>query len=262
MMIPWVGSKRLLAPQIINLLPTHICYCEPFAGAGHVFFAHPRSQSECLNDRFGHLITFYRIVRDQPEELFRRLTLLISSRLEYKSFVQRLEAGQWRDAVDRAMMFYYVIRLSFRGIFGNSWSHHRDKPAVRLDSDGLWEGHRRLQGVHIECLPAPECLQAWDSPETLFYLDPPYPMTNTEAGQGLYQCDMTLADHSALADVLFKVQGRWLLSCEDHPLIRDLYAAYNIREIIAPYSLKRRDVTEVLVANYDWPEPGQGGLFD
>lgn len=65
----WVGGKSRLRKQIIALLPEHTCYVEPFAGAAWVLFGKPPSNVEILNDIDQDLITFFRVVKEQPEDL-------------------------------------------------------------------------------------------------------------------------------------------------------------------------------------------------
>ena len=65
----------------------------------------------------------------------------------------------------------------------------------------------RIKDVHISCEDAIRCIQRWDSPQTLFYCDPPYPNAN----QGHYS-GYTIDDFELLCDTLDTIQGSYVLS--------------------------------------------------
>jgi len=262
--IPWVGGKRSLAGRIVSLIPRHEVYAEPFMGAAWVFFAKPRSQVEVLNDLNGDLVNLFRVIRDRFQDFYLRRIFLISAEREYKDFVRRLKTMDWQDDVERALMFWYCLKQSFGAQVGGGWGFARTRPPESLDMDGLKEIHERLKGVYINDQAALECIRRWDSPATFFYLDPPYMITTTAKGRGYYQHTMTLDDHSRLREALGKIKGRWLLSYDDDPLIRKLYEGFTIMEPEVTYTLnnrpgiRRRRVSELLIANYELPRPSLG----
>lgn len=71
----YLGGKSRLAPWIASLLPAHRTYVEPFAGSAAVLFAKALSKTEIINDRDRSVVCFFRVLRDQPDELVRVLTL-------------------------------------------------------------------------------------------------------------------------------------------------------------------------------------------
>src|SRR5690625_2593503 len=78
----YYGGKTTLAPQIAALLPTHDHYVEPFAGSLAVLLAKTPSRAETVNDLDGDLMTFWRVLRDRPDELERACALTPHSRTE------------------------------------------------------------------------------------------------------------------------------------------------------------------------------------
>jgi len=80
----WVGGKSRLRKQVIELLPAHSCYVEPFAGAAWVLFGKPPSDVEVINDIDQELVNFFRVVKQQPEELIASFGWELASRAEFE----------------------------------------------------------------------------------------------------------------------------------------------------------------------------------
>ncbi len=77
--------------------------------------------------------------------------------------------------------------------------------------EGLPEIAQRLQRVQIENAPAIEVIQRYDTPNTVFYVDPPY-VHSARGDAAAYGYEMTDKDHGSLAKVLRTVRGRVVLS--------------------------------------------------
>jgi DNA adenine methylase len=111
----------------------------------------------------------------------------------------------------------------------------------------------RLLRVQIENRPALEVIRLYDSPETLFYCDPPY-VHSTRGDDNAYKYEMTDAQHRELAEVLNSVRGKVALSNYDAPLLDRLYPSPQWRKLILPertnHATKGKRV-EVLWTNYD-----------
>lgn len=257
--IPWVGGKSRLAKHIVSLIPEHTCYCEPFMGAAWVFFAKERSKVEVLNDLNGDLVNLFQVVRDRFDEFYNRRIWLIASERDYRDFVRRLADNDWRNDIERPLMFWYCLKQSFGAKIGGGWGFSRKSGPKGLGMDSLKAIHKRLTGVYINNQDVLACLARWDSPETLFYLDPPYMMTTTAKGKGCYRHTMEVDAHHELACTLAGLQGRWLLSYDDDPQVRELYADYYQLSPETRYTTNNRPgtaprrVTELLIANYELP---------
>lgn len=109
----WVGGKSRLRKQITSLFPEHTCYVELFAGAAWVLFGKPPSNVEVLNDIDQDLITFFRVVKEKPEELIASFEWELVSRAEFDRLAQ-LDTSKLTD-VQRAHRFYYLIMASWGG---------------------------------------------------------------------------------------------------------------------------------------------------
>lgn len=224
--IRWPGGKRRLLKHILPLIPEHECYCEPFAGGLAVLLAKPRSPLEIINDLNGDLISLYRSVQYHLPELQRELTHLVSSRQMFKELL----AQPGITDIQRAARFYYRHRVSFAGT-GHSFAVARTSGGgasfrQRQNHDLLHAARERLDGVVIEHLSYERCLGLYDSPNTFFFLDPPYLNATRTAYPGWTEPDLR-----RFRAVLDKVKGRWLVTLDDSPFNRELFKGCRFQEI-------------------------------
>ena len=278
--IKWVGGKSRLRKFIIPMIPPHTCYVEPFAGAAWVLFGKPKSQVEVLNDIDEELITFFRVVRESPEELIESFEWELVSRAEFNRLAS-LDPQRLND-IQRAHRFYYLIMAGW----GGEARYPRFQTSIRDGGHGnrlvgalktlrkrLLPIHERLRTVLIENMDWRECVERYDSPTTTMYLDPPY------LGNGVnYKFNMRdERDHRSIADYLKSTKGLWILSSYDTQEIRDLFDGYAITPIQSSSGMKSSEVEqrvgrkrtinqEILVTNFNPPmtnEPlarlGSGG---
>lgn len=250
---PWFGGKRLLARRIAARVADipHKCYVEPFVGMGGVILRMPRrALSEVLNDRNAEIVNLFRCVREHPDELCRRVEFLFASRAEFERLL-RIGPDALTD-IQRAARFLYLQRVCFGGrisavkncdgrTYGVTRSRlSRFRPSRVMRSIRLVA--ERLDTVSIECLDWQECIDRYDTPQTLFYLDPPYHGRETGYGEGLFAS----GDHAALAERLKRLRGRFLLSLADTPAMRLMFGSWSSIETVATkYSVNRDRVNPV-----------------
>lgn len=226
------GGKFRLAPWILQHFPAHQIYAEPFGGAAGVLIQKPRAYSEIYNDLDGELVNFFRIV--QNAGLRRQLTeLCVLTPYAREEFDLAWEPAQ--DPLERARRLVIRAQMGFgsagatKGTTGFCIDTKREYETVQhvwaqypsnLAALGL-----RLTGVLIENRPAIDVIQAHDTPQTLFYVDPPYVHeTRCRVSMGTdrgYRHEMTDDDHLVLLDVLQAVEGMVVLSGYPHPLYED-----------------------------------------
>jgi len=187
----YIGGKRRLGEQLARRIEAvaHETYAEPFVGMGGVFFRRrwaPRR--EVVNDVSRDVATLFRILQRHYPQFMETLKFQIASRAEF----ERLAASNPDTLTDleRAGRFLYLQRLAFGGkVAGRSFGVDTNGPS-RFDVTKLGplldEIHDRLAGVVIECLPWPDFVARYDSPTTLFYLDPPYWGSETDYGAGVF----------------------------------------------------------------------------
>lgn len=250
--LSWVGGKSLLAGKIIPLIPAHKCYCEVFAGAAWMLFKKPESKVEVINDINLDLVTLYRVIQHHLEEFVRYFKWVLVSRDEFDR-LQRVDPSTLTD-IQRAARFYYLIRNRFRSMLNSplmdtSPGRGPKMNLLRIEED-LSMAHLRLTRVYVENLPFLKLIDRYDKPATFFYVDPPYHGCENDYGKGLFQ----RSDFDALAARLASVKGKFIMSINDTPKIRKLFADFRIKAVTTRYSVgtAKRDqaVTELLIMNY------------
>jgi len=233
----YIGGKSQLAETIIGEIETvpHGLYAEPFVGMGGVFLRRRSApKAEAINDMSRDVAGLFRILQRHYQAFMDMLKWQVTSRAEF----QRLAAQDPDTLTDleRAARFLYLQRLSFGGkVAGRSFGIDTHGPA-RFDITklgALLEAvHERLAGVVVECLPWDAFLVRWDRPHTLFYVDPPYWGTEHYYGRNFFQP----ADHSRLAAALKGLRGRFILSLNDCPEVRELYGWAAVKEVGLSYT--------------------------
>ncbi len=231
--IPWIGGKRRLAAQILPLLPEHSCYVEVFAGAAAIFFAKEPVKVEVLNDVNGDLVNLYRVVKHHLEEFMRQFRWALVSREIFK-WAQVTPPETLTD-IQRAARFYYLQRLCFGAkvegqTFGVATTSKPRINLLRIEED-LSEVHLRLAQVTIERLDWRECVARYDRPHTLFFLDPPY--WETEG----YGVTFDLAQYDCMAEALRGMQGKAVVTVNDHPEMRRAFAGFAIKKVGIRYTV-------------------------
>lgn len=223
------GGKWRLAPWIRKHFPAHDCYVEPFGGGASVMLQKPPSFIEVYNDLFGDVVNFFRVLREDPEELVRVIELTPFSREEFKIAQEPAE-----DAVERARRLYVRCwqgrgRAGFNEVGGWRFMNKRSRAQTPVDDWNnnwhLWAVAARLKLVHLENKDALEVIARFDGPGTLFYCDPPYVQSERckrWASEG-YLYEMDDEAHRELAAVLRSVEGFVVLSGYPSELYDELY---------------------------------------
>jgi DNA adenine methylase len=117
--------------------------------------------------------------------------------------------------------------------------------------EGLPEIVQRLQRVQIENAPAQEVILRYDSPETLFYCDPPYPH-EARGDSRAYGYEMTDQEHEELACLLHRVRGAVALSGYRCALMDRLYGSWHRVDADARLcNSSKGERTESLWTKYD-----------
>ena len=233
----YFGGKWQVARAIVARFPPHAVYVEPFGGGAGVLLQKPRPLGgqgiEVYNDLDREAVNFFRVLREKPDDLIRAIYLTPFAREEYE-LAQRPEEGL--SDLERARRFY--VR-SWQGRGGPTRTWRTGWRRAKLASigtgqvgahrfavvDHLWAVAERLRGVQIENDDAFAVIERYDSPETLFYCDPPYPGSVRSNGlhKNGYRHEMTDDDHRRLAELLHKVQGKVVISSYPSRLYDELY---------------------------------------
>ena len=258
----WYGGKFSHLDWLLPMLPRCHHYCEPFAGSAALLLNREPSLVETYNDLDGEVCNFFRVLRDEPEELTRLVGLTPFSREEFElACILEPELSP----VERARRFYVRARQVRTGLAQTAtlgrWANCKNTTRAGMSGvvsrwlgsvDALPEIAERLLRVQIENRPAIDVINLYDSPDTLFYCDPPY-VHETRRDSKAYEFEMTDAQHRELAHTLNAVRGMVAFSNYDCPLLDELYPQDRWLKHILPaktnHATKGKRI-EVLWTNY------------
>ena len=238
---PYVGGKRNLARTLVDRIAAipHVACVEPFIGMGGVFLRRPfRARAEVINDISRDVATLFRCLQRHYVQLMDMLRWQIASRAEFQRLLEA--RPDTLTDLERAARFLYLQRSAFGGkVSGRTFGTARAQPA-RFDVSRLAESldqvHQRLCGVTIECLSWERLIPLYDTPETLFYLDPPYFACERDYGDGVF----ARGDFERLAAALAGIRGRFILSLNDRPEVRDIFGRFHLEAVETTYTLARK----------------------
>lgn len=298
--VSWVGNKSSILHILYALFPLEYeRFVDVFGGSGSVLLGKPEAHPfEVYNDFDRNLVNLFHCMKERTMATIRALGfchlnsredfLAVRTFFEQETFIDehlpeelRLtellfpppEAAELKEIrtritgeydVRRAAMFLKLLRYSYS-------SGGRSYAAQPFDIRKLFSLIRELQermaNVIIENQDFEVLIRHYDRAGTFFYLDPPYFST-----EDMYAVDFGRDDHLRLRNTLKGVQGRFLLSYNDCPEIRELYKGFSLFDFSRVHSMAQRyeagkEFKELLIGNYDLYErerakPQQMTLYD
>lgn len=246
---PWPGGKTKMRDYILALIPEHTTYCEPFAGGLAVLLGKPRAKCEVANDMNEDLVMFFRYARLHCDALLSEIDAVLAARREFE-FMKNTDPG---TELGRALSFFFRQMLSFGGI-GQTFSRRKDKPphwGSDLIKQRIVAVRDRLRRVYIECKPALEVISFYDTPDTFFFVDPPY----VDAIPGRYAA-FSPSQMEELRDALAKCKGMWILTCDNSETCRKIFSEFKTTLLENQYSLNNsapKNVSELVVFSKNFP---------
>ncbi|MCT4507842.1 MAG: DNA adenine methylase [Tepidibacter sp.] len=242
-----MGGKSKLRKQIIELIPKHICYVEVFFGAGWVYFGKETSNTEVINDIDSELINLFKMIKYHEEEVSRLLEYEIFSRDSFDYYLN--QDSKYLTEIQRAVRFLYIIGCSF-GAKGKHFGYGATrKPTQKIFNEDLKVIRDRLKNTYVENLNFKTLIEKYDREGTFFFCDPPYWKT---CG---YDNPFTWKNHLELKNTLLNIKGKFLLTLNDCPQIRELYKEFNILETEVMYTVSKSEKgikkhNELIITNY------------
>lgn len=257
-LVPWPGGKSRLAPQLMDLFDSeHTTYVEPFAGAAAMLFLRPEpAKVEVLNDINGDLVNLYRVVKHHLEEFVRQFRWQLVAREEFERLLASTP-GALTD-IQRAARFFFLQKTSFGAkVSGQTFGVSAVSPPrmnlLRLEED-LSAAHLRLARVTIEHLPWDACMTRYDRPGTFFFCDPPYWQTEG------YGVPFGIEQYECLASTMRQLKGRALLTINDHPDMRRVFAGFRTVRLQTRYTIgvgkESKAAPRYELAVMSWPKSG------
>ncbi|MGI9058641.1 MAG: DNA adenine methylase [Ktedonobacteraceae bacterium] len=258
----WYGGKFSHLDWLLPLLPKTTHFCEPFGGSAAILLNREPSPVETYNDIDSEVVNFFRVLREQKEALIEAIGLTPFSREEFELAIT--QPMQDISDVERARRFFIRARQVRSGLAQTAssgrWANCLLTSRAGMGGavsrwlgsvEGLSEIVQRLLRVQIENAPAIDVIKRYDSKETLFYCDPPYPH-GSRGDSKAYAYEMTDGQHRELAHTLRHVKGKVALSGYRCNLLDELYSDWHTIEATPKncHSIKQLR-TEVLWVNYE-----------
>ncbi len=253
---PYFGGKQRIADQLVQMFPEHDGYIEPYAGGLSVLLAKPVSSTEIINDLNSYLVTFWRVLRDNPNDLKQMCDLTPHARAEFDMSSSR--AGL--DDLEVARRVWVLMTQGRSAIWKNAgWRHYKGAPTgsgfaayMNAYRDRLHPVAERIRDTQIECRPATEIIRTYGAhPQNLLYVDPPY-MGSSRSNADRYLVEMRdEKQHQEMLDTLTACKAKVALSGYATPLYDQALAGWVRTEIGSRTQVRSR--VEVLWTNYEPP---------
>jgi len=222
-----VGGKYFLSKKLLELIPPHEIYVEPFCGAAHLFFRKPKSKKEVLNDKDELIINFFKVLQDpvKAEELARRVYFTPHSRKIYYEAYEILET-RYHELNDLEKAYYFIITnfQNFSGRWKAGWAfdiknNRRWPQGWNKLPKRLLSVTDRLKEASLECDDFEKILKRYDTPKTFFYCDPPYLLDSRMDSSQNYRVEFSsVEDHERFLKAVKRLKGKIMITHYPHPL--------------------------------------------
>ena len=259
----WYGGKFSHLDWLLPLLPACRHYCEPFGGSAAVLINRHPSPVETYNDADGEVVNFFRVLREKKDELLYQIGMTPFSREEFLAAIKANGNGQHLSDIEKARRFFVRARQVRTGL-AQTASIGRWANCLNTSRAGMagavsrWLGSvaglefiaARFLRVQIENDFAINVIKRYDSPETLFYCDPPYPHESRGDARA-YSYEMSDEDHRELSRVLHGAKGKIAVSGYGCELMYELYKDWRIHRAKPKKAMSiKKERQEVLWTNY------------
>lgn len=249
------GSKWNIASQLVQLIPEHHTYVEPFFGSGAVLFNKQQSNIEMVNDLDSNVVNLFHCIQEDAQNLARMVMTTPFSREIYEV--------TYRNAYDNDDSYQKALKFLIQCWQGYGFRTDGSKVGWRNDVQGrerayaLWNWYRlpewlidiaeRLRMVQIENRPALEVIERFNYSNVFMYIDPPY-MLHTRTGKQ-YNYEMTDSDHEELLKMLLQSKAKIMLSGYESDMYNDYLAGWGKKQF-SSYAEHGKPRTETVWINY------------
>jgi DNA adenine methylase len=231
--VRWYGGKGQVYKKIGPLVPWSKIYCEPYCGAASLYWHLKPREVEVLNDLHSEIINLFRVLQNKEQflELQHRLTWTAYSLDEFRLALEMETRQEELSPVERAWAFFVRQNQGFAGKAESEgeWGRAFGSCRKMAGTASKWRNklrilpwwHNRISRCQLDNRDALEVIRYWDSPDTTFYLDPPY-VLNTRVRKQAYKHEQPDKHHNELVELLLGIQGQALLSGYDSPVYKPL----------------------------------------
>ncbi len=242
------GGKSKILKKIIPTIPKHTNYVEPFAGGAAVFWNKKLVSSNVLNDLDPEIAHAYKFIRDINETQIKKLKQLNWTDSKERFFYMKDKFKPQND-IQKFYRFLYTIKASY-GLTRKTYGFKKiTKDYICGYLDRLPKLAEKLKGVKVFSTDYKQIVKKFDSPNTFFFIDPPYPeewgFKTIAFGEKQYQI---------MHDLLKSLKGKFCLTTNIRPWITKMFSDFNMRKVLVPRSFAHGDKPdyEWFIYNYDY----------
>lgn len=251
------AGKKRLAARLVKLIPAHKIYVEPFAGSAAVFFEKEPAPTEALGDADPEIAAAFKALKS--------LTNAELATLKGKDWIGRettfrsLAKASPKSKVDKLHRFLYLSHFAYGKLRGKSFNPNAD--GVEATTIKRIERFRdRLRNVQVRHGHYAALVKEFDSKDTFFFLDPPYPGYDVDVGEAKF-------DETEFRKVLDGIKGRFLVTYGTRGKLDT--QGFHVKKIRPPRSIRTmrgvagpKTLTQLLIANYEITEKRLGETWD
>lgn len=255
--LKYPGSKWNIARQLVELIPEHHSYVEPYFGSGAVLFNKPPSHIETVNDLDSDVTNLFKCIQKDSERLARLVMTTPFSREEYDKQFEGIDQTMYASSFQRAAGF--LIRCwQGHGFRTNGYKFGWKNDVVgRERAYALWNWYRlpewiidiaeRLRKVQIENRPALEVIERFNYSNVFMYIDPPY-ILGVRAGKQ-YKHEMSDSDHEEILKTALQSKAKIMISGYESDMYNDYLKGWN-KVCFSSCAEHGKPRTEVVWMNY------------
>lgn len=266
--LKWAGGKTQLLDELMSKVPGKFNrYIEPFIGGGALFFAlQPRAG--VIGDSNPELVNAYECIARNVEQVIEYLQKFKNKESTFYS-IRAMRFGDLEKEFAAARTIY-LNRTCYNGLYRVNKSGHFNVPFGHYKNPSICQpeilraASEALQGIEIVCANYKTVLSSTAKPGDFIFLDPPYLPVSEYADFKRYTKEQFYEeDHRELADEVKRLQKlgcHVVLTNSNHPLVHDLYDAYEVEVVNTRRNIsskaKTRTGEDVIVTVAPYPRFG------
>ena len=259
--LKYPGSKWRIVDKLVELIPPHHTYLEPYLGSGAVFFRKAPSDIETINDLDWDVVNLFQCIREDSEKLAR---LIMTTPYSRQMYDDAFKSDPIMEVLSEGNRFLKACQFLVRCWQGHGFRSNGYKVGWKNDVQGrermyaLWNWYRlpewvieiaeRLRRVQIECSPAIELMERYDYENVFMYLDPPY-LLGTRRGKQ-YKHEMSDEDHEEMLQKAIGSKAKIMISGYASEMYDDMLAGWRRKEFRSHAEMGSKR-TEVVWMNYE-----------
>ncbi len=259
--LKYPGSKWRIVDKLVELIPPHHTYLEPYLGSGAVFFRKAPSDIETINDLDWDVVNLFQCIREDSEKLSR---LIMTTPYSRQMYDDAFKSDPIMEVLSEGNRFLKACQFLVRCWQGHGFRSNGYKVGWKNDVQGrermyaLWNWYRlpewvieiaeRLRRVQIECSPAIELMERYDYENVFMYLDPPY-LLGTRGGKQ-YKHEMSDEEHEEMLQKAIGSKAKIMISGYASEMYDDMLAGWRRKEFQSHAEMGSKR-TEVVWMNYE-----------